>query len=153
MQATDKTTVLGTSTLLAGAVQHIAEGDYSVATQGNLVASVGKDTTTAVGGSLMEKIGKIRSSIAAVRQDVWVGSQQINVMALMLETLEVVQELAQQTAGPYAQQHRWAAERRPYAQQHRWAAERRRYQRSRREVWPVENQIRASDWIGVLIDR
>ncbi|CAI1594506.1 Rhs element Vgr protein [Serratia quinivorans] len=103
VQATDKTTVLGTSTLLAGAVQHIAEGDYSVATQGNLVASVGKDTTTAVGGSLMEKIGKIRSSIAAVRQDViapvvWVGSQQINVMALMLETLEVVQELAQQTA-------------------------------------------------------
>jgi hypothetical protein len=72
-------------------------------TQGNLVASVGKDTTTAVGGSLMEKIGKIRSSIAAVRQDViapvvWGGSQQINVMALMLETLEVVQELAQQTA-------------------------------------------------------
>lgn len=93
VQATDKTTVLGTSTLLAGAVQHIAEGDYSVATQGNLVASVGGDATTAVAGSLMEKIGNIRSSIAAVRQDViapvvWVGSQQINVMALMLETLE-----------------------------------------------------------------
>ncbi|WP_414162515.1 hypothetical protein ACMF5E_24215 (plasmid) [Salmonella enterica subsp. enterica serovar Strathcona] len=103
VQATDKTSVLGTSTLLAGAVQHIAEGDYSVATQGNLVASVGGDATTAVAGSLMEKIGKIRSSIAAARQDiiapvVWVGSQQINVMALMLETLEVVQELAQQTA-------------------------------------------------------
>ncbi|WP_243403452.1 hypothetical protein [Serratia marcescens] len=50
----------------------------------------------------MEKIGKIRSSIVAARQDiiapiVWVGSQQINVMALMLEMLEmleVVQELA-----------------------------------------------------------
>jgi hypothetical protein len=103
VQATDKTTVLGTSTLLAGAVQHIAEGDYSVATQANHVASVGKDATTAVAGSLVEKIGKIRSSIAAVRQDViapvvWVGSQQINVMELMLETLGVVQELAQQTA-------------------------------------------------------
>ncbi|HIE3905934.1 MULTISPECIES: hypothetical protein [Serratia] len=49
----------------------------------------------------MEKIGKIRSNIAAARQEViapvvWVGSQQINVMALMLETLE--EELAQQTA-------------------------------------------------------
>lgn len=67
------------------------------------VTSVGGDATTAVAGSLMEKIGKIRSSIAAARQEViapvvWVGSQQINVMALMLETLEVVQELAQQTA-------------------------------------------------------
>ncbi len=103
VQATDKTTVLGTSTLLAGAVQHIAEGDYSIATQANHVASVGKDATTVVAGSLVEKIGKIRSSIAAVRQDViapvvWVGSQQINVMELMLETLGVVQELAQQTA-------------------------------------------------------
>ncbi|MBN5321904.1 hypothetical protein JY479_18040 [Serratia marcescens] len=29
---------------------------------------------------------------------VWVGSQKINVMALMLETLVVVQELAQQVA-------------------------------------------------------
>lgn len=103
VQANDKTTVLGTSTLLAGAVQHIAEGDYSVATQANAVASVGRDATMEVAGSLMEKIGKIRSSIAAVRQEViapvvWVGSQQINVMALMLETLAVVQELAQQTA-------------------------------------------------------
>ncbi|HEJ8013425.1 TPA: hypothetical protein SMI37_002789, partial [Serratia marcescens] len=62
-------------------------------------ASVGGDATTELAGSLMEKIGKIRSSIVAARQDiiapiVWVGSQQINVMALMLEMLEVVQELA-----------------------------------------------------------
>lgn len=88
---------------MSGAAQHIAEGDYSVATQANHVASVGKDAATALAGSLAEKIGKIRSSIAAVRQDViapvvWVGSQQINVMELMLETLGVVQELAQQTA-------------------------------------------------------
>ena len=60
---------------------------------------MGGDATTELAGSLMEKIGKIRSSIVAARQDiiapiVWVGSQQINVMALMLEMLEVVQELA-----------------------------------------------------------
>jgi len=94
VQAKDKTMVLVTLTLLAGAVQHIAEGDYSVATKGNLVASVGGDATTAVAGSLTEKIGNIRSSIAAVHQNViapvvWIGSQQINVMALILETLEV----------------------------------------------------------------
>lgn len=131
--------------MLAGAVQHIAEGDYSVATQGNLVASVVGDATKAVACSLMEKIGNIRSSIAVMRQDViaplvWVGSQQINVMALMLETTG-------SAAGA------GAAGRRTYAQQYRRPAELCRYQRSRREVWPVENQVRASDWIGLLIDR
>ncbi|HBV0720859.1 TPA: hypothetical protein MDM49_001075 [Serratia marcescens] len=70
----------------------------------------------------MEKIGKIRSSIVAARQDiiapiVWVGSQQINVMALMLEMLEmleVVQELASRlpptptpTATPRHRRTRW----------------------------------------------
>ncbi|WP_308354453.1 hypothetical protein, partial [Serratia marcescens] len=103
VQANDKTTVLGTATLLAGAIVQIAEGDYSLATQSGYVASVAKDAKTEVGGSLIEKIGKIRSSIAAVRQDViapvvWVGSQQINVMSLMLDTLDVVKELAQRTA-------------------------------------------------------
>ncbi|MFI7973241.1 hypothetical protein [Serratia marcescens] len=103
VQANDKTTVLGTATLLAGAIVQIAEGDYSLATQSGYVASVAKDAKMEVGGSLIEKIGQIRSSIAAVRQDViapvvWVGSQQINVMALMLDTLDVVKELAQRTA-------------------------------------------------------
>ncbi|MFE8047609.1 hypothetical protein [Brenneria goodwinii] len=103
IQATDKTTVLGTATLLAGAIVQITEGDYSLATQAGYVASVGKSATVDIGQNLMEKIGQIRSSIAGVRQDiiapvVWVGSQQINVMQLMLDTLDVVQELAAQTA-------------------------------------------------------
>ncbi|KGA39928.1 protein phage [Pectobacterium odoriferum] len=103
IQATDKTRVLGTATLLAGAIVQIAEGDYSLATQAGYVASVGKSATIDIGQSLMEKIGQIRSSIAGARQDiiapvVWVGSQQINVMQLMLDTLDVVQELAAQTA-------------------------------------------------------
>ncbi|PWC11633.1 hypothetical protein [Brenneria corticis] len=103
IQATDKTTVLGTATLLAGAIVQIAEGDYSLATQAGYVASVGKSATVDIGQNLMEKIGQIRSSIAGARQDiiapvVWVGSQQINVMQLMLDTLDVVQELAAQTA-------------------------------------------------------
>ncbi|WP_145539028.1 hypothetical protein [Yersinia kristensenii] len=103
VQATDKTTVLGTATLLAGAIQQISEGDYSLATQASYMAKVGKTLTTDVGQDLIEKIGNIRSSIAAVRQEViapvvWIGSQQINVMALMLDTLDVVKELAQLTA-------------------------------------------------------
>ncbi len=103
VQATDKTTVLGTATLMAGAVQHIAEGDYSVGTQANYVAHIGKKATTEVGQDLIEKIGQLRSSIAGARQEViapvvWLGSQQINVMQLMLDTLDVVKELAQRTA-------------------------------------------------------
>ncbi|MDC9595763.1 hypothetical protein [Xenorhabdus anantnagensis] len=103
VQATDKTTVLGTSTLLAGAVQQIAEGDYSVATSSNFVASVGKEANIDVGQTLIEKIGLLKQSIAGVRQEivapvVWVGSQQLNVMTLMLETLDVVKELAELTA-------------------------------------------------------
>ncbi|WP_032817286.1 hypothetical protein [Yersinia rohdei] len=103
IQATDKTTVLGTATLLAGAIQQISEGDYSLATQASYVAKVGKTLTTDVGQDLIEKIGNIRSSIASARQDViapvvWIGSQQINVMALMLDTLDVVKELAALTA-------------------------------------------------------
>ncbi|WP_237386507.1 phage baseplate assembly protein V [Xenorhabdus sp. Sc-CR9] len=103
IQATDKVTVLGTSALLAGAIQHIADGDYSLAASSNLVASVGKDANIDVGQTLIEKIGLLRQSIAGVKQEivapvVWVGSQQINVMQLMLDTLGVVKELAELTA-------------------------------------------------------
>ncbi|MDC9589169.1 hypothetical protein PSI23_07495 [Xenorhabdus sp. XENO-10] len=103
VQATDKITVLGTSALLAGAVQQIAEGDYSVATSSNFVASVGKEANIDVGQKLIEKIGLLKQSIAGVKQEivapvVWVGSQQINVMTLMLDTLDVVRELAELTA-------------------------------------------------------
>ncbi|CDH06078.1 conserved hypothetical protein [Xenorhabdus bovienii str. oregonense] len=103
VQATDKTTVLGTSTLLAGTIQQVADGDYSLATSSNFVASVGKEVNIEVGQKLIEKIGLLKQSIAGAKQEiiapvVWLGSQQINVMALMLETLDVVKELAELTA-------------------------------------------------------
>lgn len=111
VKATDKTTVVGKSTLLAGAIECVTLGDYAQAVQGNRVATVSGDckasiaggSTSDVAGDLMEKIGGIRSSIAAARQQViapvvWVGSQQINVMQLMLDTLDVVRQLAQLTA-------------------------------------------------------
>ncbi|WP_105574361.1 hypothetical protein [Cronobacter sakazakii] len=110
VKATDKLTVLGTSTLLAGAIQQVCTGDYSQAVN-NRVASIGGNDETDIAGSqtvttgkdLIEKIGQIRKSVAAVQQQiiapvVWIGSDTINVAQLMLDTLDVVKELAEQTA-------------------------------------------------------
>lgn len=110
IKATDKVTVLGTSTLMAGAIQQVCTGDYSQAVN-NRVSSVGGDDeadiagtqTVTTGKDLIEKIGQIRKSVAAVQQQiiapiVWIGSGSINVAQLMLDTLDVVKELAEQTA-------------------------------------------------------
>lgn len=119
IKATDKTTVVGKVTLMAGAIQHVTLGDYALAIQGSRVATIAGDcktsisgnsdariaggSTSEIAGDLMEKIGGIRSSVAAAQQQiiapvVWVGNQQINVMQLMLDTLDVVRQLAQLTA-------------------------------------------------------
>ncbi|MBO4146993.1 phage baseplate assembly protein V [Enterobacter ludwigii] len=110
INATDKVKVLGTSTLMAGAIQQVCTGDYSQAVN-NRVASIGGNDETDIAGSqtvttgkdLIEKIGQIRKSVAAVQQQiiapvVWIGSGAINVAQLMLDTLDVVKELAEQTA-------------------------------------------------------
>lgn len=67
------------------------------------MAVIEGDTDLNVAGNLLEKVDKLRSSVAAVRQEViapivWVGSQSVNVMQLMLETLDVVKQLAELTA-------------------------------------------------------
>ncbi|EMH9024376.1 hypothetical protein RSM28_000379 [Proteus mirabilis] len=103
VQATDKTTVIGTSKLMAGAIMQIAEGDFSQATQANKVVAVGKNMTVDVGQQLEEKIGAVRSSIAGAMQKimapvVYLGNEQLNVMQCMLDTLDVVNELAALTA-------------------------------------------------------
>ncbi|MEQ4986894.1 phage regulatory CII family protein [Proteus sp. fly-1089] len=103
VQATDKTTVIGTSTLMAGAIMQIAEGDFSQATQANRVIAVGQNMTIDVGQKLEEKIGAVRSSIAGAMQKimapvVYLGNEQLNVMQCMLDTLDVVNELATLTA-------------------------------------------------------
>ncbi|TDB51671.1 hypothetical protein C5467_16555 [Photorhabdus khanii subsp. guanajuatensis] len=64
---------------------------------------MGKEANIEIGQKLIDKIGLLKQSIAGARQEivapvVWVGSQQINVMTLMLETLDVVKELAELTA-------------------------------------------------------
>jgi len=113
IQATDKTMVLGTATLLAGAVVHVAEGDYSIGTSGDLTISCKnvnrsvsanlEDTITGnadvtIGASLTEKITGIRRSVAQAQQliapTVKLGTDAINVLTLLTDTLDVVNELA-----------------------------------------------------------
>jgi len=116
--ATDKTIVLGTATLLAGAVVHVSEGDYSIGTSGNMTLSCGKDANRAVGGNLddnitgnasmsvggtlTEKITGIRRSVAQAQQliapVVKLGTDEINVLTLLTDTLTVVNELAKLVA-------------------------------------------------------
>lgn len=112
IKATDKTSVIGTSTLLAGAIQQVSTGKFSQAIQGSRLATVGGSdetdiagsSTLTIGESLTEQIGQIRKSVAAVQQQiiapvVWIGSGSINVAQLMLDTLDVVKQLAELTAG------------------------------------------------------
>lgn len=111
IQATDKTSVIGTSTLMAGAIQQVSVGKFSQAIQGSRLATVGgsdelavaEDVTVTIGKNLTEQIGQIRKSVAAVEQQiiapvVWIGSGSINVAQLMLDTLDVVKQLAELTA-------------------------------------------------------
>lgn len=118
IQATDKTTVLGTATLLAGAVVNVCEGDYSIGTSANLTISCQKDESVSigknakhdvggnlmlsVGGTLTEKITGIRRSVAAAQQliapSVKLGTDEINVLTLLTDTLDVVNELAKLVA-------------------------------------------------------
>ncbi|MDE8559042.1 hypothetical protein [Pantoea vagans] len=111
VKVTDRTTVIGTASLMAGALQHVTTGSYSVAAQQSQLITVGGNAETDVTGSaaikvgqaLTEKIGQLRQSIAGTRQEiiapvVWIGSEKINVAQLMLDTVALVQQLADQLA-------------------------------------------------------
>ncbi|ERK18183.1 hypothetical protein L579_1503 [Pantoea sp. AS-PWVM4] len=111
VKATDKTTVLGTASLLAGAIVQVTTGDFSLGVKGKHLVSVAGDmetdvtgkTAVTVGKELVEKVGQLLQSIAGTRQEiiapvVWIGSAQINVAQLMLDTVSLVQQLAEQLA-------------------------------------------------------
>ena len=118
IKATDKTTVLGTATLMAGAIQQLVTGDYALAT-GKYLASVqgdaetdiaGQQATTVAGnitvetkGALTEKIAALRKTVASGGQQVMgptvhIGSESVNVLAMMLDTIDLLAQLAQQCA-------------------------------------------------------
>ncbi len=111
ISATDNTTVAGKSTLEAGAITQISIGDYCVATRASHLTSIEGDCETRTGGSvrlevaggLTEKIAGVCASVASAIQQitapsVWLGSQQLNVLQLMLDTLDTIAALATQTA-------------------------------------------------------
>ncbi|EOW2408825.1 hypothetical protein ACNY9Y_001656, partial [Cronobacter dublinensis] len=119
VKATDKTTVLGTVSLLAGAVQHVATGDYAIAASGKFLARVEGDAEaeidgqqkthvkggieTQTDGALTEKIAQLRKSIAAGGQQIMgptvhIGSESVNTLQMMLDTIDLLAQLASQCA-------------------------------------------------------
>ncbi|NHB87200.1 hypothetical protein [Photorhabdus tasmaniensis] len=117
IQGNDSTTVIGTATLMAGAVIHISTGDYSQATSANMLIKcknstkeveqnqkkqIGRDDEKTVGGALTEKIAGIRRSVAATHEligsSVRLGSDSLNVLTLLTDILDVVDELAKASA-------------------------------------------------------
>jgi len=119
IKATDKTTVIGTATLMAGVIQQITTGDYAMAAGGNYLASIKGDAETDIegrqssrvagnidiesGGALTEKIAALRKSVAAGQQiigdTVHIGTGSINTLTMLLDTIDLLAELAQQCAG------------------------------------------------------
>ncbi|MEN4643722.1 hypothetical protein ABEG74_05540 [Pantoea agglomerans] len=68
---------------------------------GNAETDISGSSAIEVGQALTEKIGQLRQSIAGTRQEilapvVWIGSEKINVAQLMLDTVALVQQLADQ---------------------------------------------------------
>lgn len=105
--------------LLAVRYAQVSAGDYSQAVKGNRLASIeGNEETdiagqqsTKVGGavavevgeSLTEKIAALRKSVSAGGQQVMgptvhIGSESINALTMMLDTIDILAELAQQCA-------------------------------------------------------
>lgn len=115
VKADDSATVVGTAKLLAGAIQQIAEGDYTIGTSARLVASAKQIDITAAESidvtaqSINEKIAATRRSVAGggqviIGSSVWLGSggaarsAGTNAMQSILDILDILQTLANQTA-------------------------------------------------------
>lgn len=118
VNATDKTTVLGTSTLMAGVIQQVTTGDYAMAAGGKYLASIKGDAETEIdgqqsskvagsidietGGALTEKIAALRKSVAAgqqvIGQTVHIGTESTNTLTMLLDTIDLLAALARQCA-------------------------------------------------------
>lgn len=104
--------------LSANTITSIALKDYTIGTTSNYVQHVGINYTLNIDGNktiivknkidiaaneIKERIKTIKSSIAGAKQEiiapqVWIGSGDINVSQLMLDTLELIERLADLTA-------------------------------------------------------
>lgn len=102
----------------ANTITQIALKDYTIGTNSNFVQFVGIDYTLNIRGAqkidvknkiditakeVKEQIKTIRQSIAGIKHEiiapqVWIGSKSINVSQLMLDTLVLIERLAELTA-------------------------------------------------------
>lgn len=109
VRSNDSQIVLGTASLLAGSVLQLSDGDYSAGAAGKLTLSskereerVSADASAQIGGSLTEKITGVRESVAAAHRimsaSVRIGSDEVNVLTCLADTLDIVQELARLVA-------------------------------------------------------
>ncbi|HIC5960213.1 TPA: phage tail sheath family protein, partial [Salmonella enterica subsp. enterica serovar Infantis] len=101
----------GTATLMAGAIQQVSAGDFSQAVKGNRLASItgneeteiaGQQSTKVagamnvdVGGTLTEKIAALRKSVASGGQQIMgptvhIGSESVNTLTMMLDTIDLL---------------------------------------------------------------
>lgn len=64
--------------------------------------TIGQSQTTQIGGALTEQITAVRKSVAAAQEimgsTIYLGTAQVNILSLMIETLDVIQQLAIATA-------------------------------------------------------
>lgn len=108
----------GIEQMSAGDIDSGALGDRRVATGGSYVHAVGgearhvvggsnetivtKDDSREVTGSLTEKVGELRKSVASqqafIAGSTWIGSEDINMLDLMGQSLALMQQMAQELA-------------------------------------------------------
>lgn len=109
IKGNDSLTVLGSATLMAGAVMQLSDGDYCVGAAGKyqfmakqLQQDIEHSADISIGAALNEKITGIRKSVAAAQviqgQTVDIGNGEINILDCLTDTLDVLQELAELTA-------------------------------------------------------
>lgn len=111
-------TVYSNYKLSANTITQISLKDYTVGTNSNYVQFVGVDYSLTINGNqkisvknkiditakqIQEQIETMRQSIAGQKQEiiapqVWLGSSKINVSQLMLDTLDLIERLAELTA-------------------------------------------------------
>jgi hypothetical protein len=99
-----KIEALGALKLLSGGTASIAAvDDLHQATGRDLNQVVGKKLNVAVGNDMHEKVQGLRKSVAAVSQRMeapktWVGSQEVNVLRVLGDTLDLIEQLATELA-------------------------------------------------------
>lgn len=104
--------------LSANTIMNVSLKDYTIGTNSNFVKFVGQNYSLTINGNqtisvknkiditaneIKEQIKTIRQSVAGVKQEIiapqiWIGSGEINVSQLMLDTLELIERLADLTA-------------------------------------------------------